>query len=85
MVPMGEKQTLRHYAYVGTADLVETVLPDTPPTWEDTLVFPIRDLTAAILENRAPASQLADNLRIYGLLDALYASAKSRQAVTVRT
>jgi predicted dehydrogenase len=82
-VPMGEKQTLRRYAYTGAEDVAETTLPDAPPAWEETLVFPIRDLTAALLENRPPSNTLAHNLRIYGVLDAVLASARTQQAVTI--
>ena len=84
-LPMGENQTLRHHAYVGAAELATATLPDATPTWDDTLIFPIRDLTAAIRENRAPSSTLASELIIHGILDALLASAKSGQSVSVST
>jgi len=80
---MGQKQSLHHYAYVGAADLAETKLPDAPPGWDDTMVFPIRDLTAAIQENRAPLNTLERNLRIHGVFDALLASARTQQAVKI--
>jgi predicted dehydrogenase len=82
-LPMGAKQHIHHYAYVGAADLAETKLPDAPPGWDDTLVYPIRDLTAAILENRAPTNTAADNVRIQGVFDALLKSAKTKTAVTI--
>jgi predicted dehydrogenase len=82
-LPMGEKQSLHHYAYVGAAELAETKLPDAPPTWDDTLVFPIRDLTAAIVENRDPSNTAAHNVRIHAVFDALLASARTGQAVTI--
>jgi len=82
-LPMGEKQALHRYAYAGVADLAETKLPDAPPTWDDTLVFPIRDLTAAIVEQRAPSSTVEHSLRIHGVFDALHASARSQQAVRI--
>lgn len=83
-LPMGQKQQLHRYAYEGAADLAETKLPDAPPTWDDTLVFSIRDLSDAILRKRAPSNTLEHNLRIHGLLDALLASAATQQAVKVR-
>jgi predicted dehydrogenase len=84
-VPMGDKQTLRHYAYEGAAALRETVHPDTPPNWDDTLVFPIRDLTAAVLEGRPPSNSPADNLRIHAILDALAESSRTGRSVTLPT
>jgi predicted dehydrogenase len=82
-LPMGEKLALHHYAYVGAADLAETKLPDAPPPWDDTLVFPIRELTAAVRENRDPSNTLAHNLRIQGVLEALLTSARTQQAVRI--
>lgn len=82
-LPMGEKPSLIRYAYVGAADLEEKKLPDAPPTWDDTLVFSIRDLTAAIVENREPSNTLAHNLKIHGVFDALLQSAKTQQAVRI--
>jgi predicted dehydrogenase len=82
-VPQGQKQGLHRYAYAGAADLADTALPDAPPTWEDTLVFPIRDLTAALIEGRAPSNTLEHSLRIHGVLDALGASARTGRAVAV--
>jgi len=82
-LPMGAKQSIHRYAYVGAENLAETKLPDAPPPWDNTLVFPIRDLTAAIRENREPSNTLAHNLRIHGVLDALLASARTQQAVKV--
>ncbi|MBS0661835.1 MAG: Gfo/Idh/MocA family oxidoreductase [Verrucomicrobia bacterium] len=82
-LPMGEKPVLHHYAYVGAADLAETKLPDAPPAWDDTLVHPIRELSAAIREDRAPASPLEVHVRIHGVFDALLASARTGQAVAI--
>ncbi len=82
-MPMPEKPGLQHYAYVGTDELKTTVLPDAPPNWDDAIVHPIRELTAAIRENRAPSNTLEDNVRIHGVIDALLASAKTQQAVKV--
>jgi len=82
-LPMGEKQALHRYAYAGAADLAEEKLPDAPPAWDDTLVFPLRDLTAAIVEHRAPSSTVEHSVRIHGLLDALLASARTQQAVRI--
>ncbi|MBS0662988.1 MAG: Gfo/Idh/MocA family oxidoreductase [Verrucomicrobia bacterium] len=82
-MPMPEKPGLLHHAYTGTNDLKTTVLPDAPPSWEDSMVTPIRDLTAAIRENRPTANTLEANLRIHGILDALIASARTRQAMPV--
>lgn len=83
-VPMGEKPGLHFHAFEGAADLKTTTLPEaTPPNWDDTMVYSIRDLSRAILEDRQPTNTLADNLRIHGLFDALLESARTRQAVTV--
>lgn len=82
-MPMPEKPGLQHHAHVGTADLKTTVLPDTPPDWSDSMVHPIRELSRAILEHRAPSSSPADNLRIHGILDALILSARTQQAVRI--
>jgi predicted dehydrogenase len=82
-LPMGAKQHIHHYAYVGEAPLAETKLPDAPPPWDDTLVFPIRDLTAAVQEKRPTSNTLALNLRIHGVFDALLASARTQQAVRI--
>ncbi|MDB6095338.1 MAG: gfo/Idh/MocA family oxidoreductase [Verrucomicrobia bacterium] len=80
---MGEKPGLHLHSYVGAEDLKTVTLPDAPPDWQDTMVFSIRDLSRAILEDRAPSNTLADNLRIHGVFDATIASAKSQQAVRV--
>lgn len=80
--PNPEKPGMLHHSYVGTDELKTTVLPDTPPIWDNT-INPVRELTAAILENREPSNTLADNLRIHGILDALIASARTQQAVRV--
>jgi len=82
-VPMGQSQQLRHYAYVGADELKETILPDELPNWTDTMVYSIRDLTAAILNRTQPAQTTEDTLRIHGVLDALHASARQGQAVTI--
>ena len=78
---MGEKPGLHRHAYVGAEDLKTVTLPDAPPEWQDTMVFSIRDLSRAILENREPSSTLAHNLRIHGILDATILSARTQQAV----
>lgn len=82
-MPMPEKPGLQHHAFVGTDALKTSVLPDAPPNWNDAMVNPIRDLTAAIRENRQPANTPADSLRIHGILDALLASARTQQAVRI--
>ena len=60
-----------------------TLLPDAPPSWEDAIINPIRELTAVIRENRPLTNTPAENLRIHGVLDALLASGRTQQAVTV--
>ncbi|MEO6875853.1 MAG: Gfo/Idh/MocA family oxidoreductase [Opitutaceae bacterium] len=80
---MGEKSGLHFHAYVGADDLKTITLPDAPPDWQDTMVFSIRDLSRAILEDRPPSNTLADNLRIHGLFDATIASARTQQVVRV--
>lgn len=82
-MPMPEKPGLQHFAYVGTDELKTTVLPDAVPNWDDAIVHCLRELTAAIRENRAPSNTLEDNLRIHGVIDALLASARTQQAVKV--
>lgn len=82
-MPMPEKPGLQHHAYVGTDDLKTTVLPDAPPNWNDSMVYPIRELSRAIIENRAPSNSPADNLRIHAILDAMIASARTRSAVQI--
>ena len=44
-------------------------------------VNPIRELSRAIIEDRAPSNTPEQNLRIHGILDALIVSARTRQAV----
>ena len=82
-LPMGAKQKIHRYAYEGVTDVAETILPDPAPEWENSLVFPIRDLTAAIQENRAPSNTPAHNLRIHAVFDALHQSARTQQAVRI--
>ena len=82
-LPMGAKQSLHKYAYVGAENQTETKLPDQSPQWDDTLVYPIRDLTAAIRENRPTTNTLEHNLRIHGIFDALLASSRTQQAVKI--
>jgi len=83
-VPMGAKPGLHFHAYEGAGELQTTTLPEaTPPNWDDTMVYSIRDLSRAILDRREPTNTLADNLRIHGLYDALLASARTQQAVRV--
>lgn len=82
-MPMPEKPGLQHFAYVGTDDLKTTVLPDAVPNWDDAIVHCLRELTSAIRENREPTNTLEDNLRIHGVIDALLASARTREAVKV--
>ncbi|MEI6566439.1 MAG: Gfo/Idh/MocA family oxidoreductase [Verrucomicrobiota bacterium] len=80
-VPMGQKQQLHHYAYQGVEELVETVLPDEVPNWNDTMIHSIRDLTTAIQNGTEPCHTLEDDLRIHGVLDALHTSAREQRAV----
>ena len=82
-MPLPEKPGFQLHAYVGPDELKTTVLPDAPPNWDDSMVNPIRELSRAILEDRAPSNTLADNLRIHGILDALLASARTQQAVRI--
>ncbi|MEI2723956.1 MAG: Gfo/Idh/MocA family oxidoreductase [Verrucomicrobiota bacterium] len=84
LVPMGQKQQLHHYAYVGAEELKETKLPDKIPNWNDTMVYSIRDLTAAILNNTKPSHTLENDLRIHGVLDALQASARTQKAIPIQ-
>jgi predicted dehydrogenase len=78
-----EKPGLHFHAYVGADDLKTVTLPDAQPDWQDTMVFSIRDLSRAILDDRPPTNTLADNLRIHGVFDAALASSRTQQAVRV--
>jgi len=83
-VPMGAKPGLHFYAYKGVEDLKTVTLPEAAlPNWTDTMLYTIRDLSRAIIEDRQPTNTLADNLRIHGLYDAMFASVRSQQAVRV--
>jgi predicted dehydrogenase len=82
-MPMPEKPGMQHHAYVGADELKTTVLPDKPPLFEDAIINPVRELTAAIRENRPLTNTPAENLRIHGVLDALHASGRTQQAVKV--
>lgn len=82
-LPMGEKPGLHHHAYVGAEELKTVTLPDALPDWNDTMVYSIRDLSRAILEDREPSNTPAHNLRIHGLLDATIVSARTQQAVRI--
>lgn len=82
-MPMPEKPGMLHHAYIGTDELKTAVLPDKPPAFEDAIINPVRELTAAILEGQPLTNTPAENLRIHGVLDALHASARTRQAVRV--
>ena len=81
MMAMPERPGMLLHAYHGTEELKTTVLPDKGPIWEDTMVNPIRELSRAIIEDRAPSNTPEQNLRIHGILDALIVSARTRQAV----
>ncbi|MEZ5278399.1 MAG: Gfo/Idh/MocA family oxidoreductase [Opitutaceae bacterium] len=83
-VPLGAKQGLHFHAYEGAEDLKTVTLPEaTLPNWTDTMLYSIRDLSRAIIEDRQPTNTLADNLRIHGVYDAMIESARTRQAVRV--
>lgn len=83
MTPSEEHGTLVRYAYRGSADLAREVQPESPPEWRSTLVYPIRDFAAAILENRTPAASPQRELLIHAVLDALARSSQTGQAVAV--
>ena len=85
VIPMGEDLVLRQHAYHGADELKTEVLPDKPAAWDDLIVFPIRDLTGAILADREPASPLRMQLTIHGVLDALLLSAARETSVPVMT
>jgi predicted dehydrogenase len=83
-VPMGARPGLHFHAYEGAEELKTVILPEaTPPNWTDTMLYSIRDLSRAIIEDRQPTNTLADNFRIHGLYDAMLESARTRQAVEV--
>lgn len=82
-LPMGDKQQLHHYAYVGTEELKETILPDAAAGWDDTLMHSLLDLAGAIQENRATTGTLENSVKIHGIFDALLESARTQKAVTI--
>jgi predicted dehydrogenase len=82
-VPLGERPGLHRHAYAGTEDLKTITLPATLPDWNETMVYSIRDLSRAILEDRDPSNTPAHSLRIHGILDAALASARTGQAVRI--
>ena len=47
------------------------------------MVYPIRELSRAIIENRAPSNSPADNLRIHAILDTMIESARTQSAVRI--
>jgi predicted dehydrogenase len=51
--------------------------------WNEIHKGPVRDFTAAILEQRSPATGLEGALKVQRILDAIYASAASGQAVSI--
>jgi len=82
-LPMGDKQQLHHYAYVGAEEIKETILPEAAPGWDDTLMHSLLDLAGAIQENRATTGTMANSVKIHGIFDALLESARTKQAVTI--
>jgi len=82
-LPMGDKQQIHHYAYVGSEDLKETVLPDTAPGWDDSLMHSLLDLAGAIQENRPTTGTLENSVKIHGIFDAILESARTQQAVRI--
>jgi predicted dehydrogenase len=82
-VPMGAKQGLHRFAYVGAEGLQAAALDESLPDWQETMVFTIRDFSRAILDDRDPSNTPAHSLRIHGILDAVHASARTRQAVRI--
>jgi len=83
MIPDGNPSQLVRHAYVGANELASEVQPEAPPDWRETLVYPIRDLAAAIMEDRLPASPPNRQLVIHALLDAFYASVRSEASAPV--
>lgn len=74
---------LMHHAYRGAEPLQSELQPEAGPEWHETLVYPLRDLVAAIREDRAPASPPHRQLLVHAVLEALYASAQAGQSVPV--
>lgn len=84
MTPDGDHGArLVHHAYRGDEELATTVLPEVPPEWRGTLVYPLRDFARAILEDRPPASPPERQLTIHAVLQALYASDQTGESVVV--
>jgi predicted dehydrogenase len=82
MIP-GEQERLVYHAHRGGSPLQSEVQPETPPDWRNTLVYPIRDFTGALLEDRPPASPPERQAVVHALLDALSQSAATQSAVPV--
>ena len=80
MTPSDQAHLVYH-AYQGATPLHSEVQPETPPDWRNTLVYPIRDFTAALLEDRSPASPPDRQVVVHALLDALSQSAATQTAV----
>lgn len=82
-LPMGDKQQLHHYAYVGAEELKERILPDAAPGWDETLMYAHLDLAEAIRGNRETTGTLENSAKIHGILDAVLESARTQQAVRI--
>jgi predicted dehydrogenase len=82
-LPMGSKQQLHHYAFVGADDLKETILPDAAPGWDDTLMHSLLDLATSIRENGSTTGRMEDSVKIHGIFDAVLESARTQQAVRI--
>jgi predicted dehydrogenase len=83
MTPEGKETRLLRHAYRVDEELSSETLPEEPADWRQTLVYPLRDMAAAIRDDRPPASPLRRQRVIHAVLDALYASAATRSAITV--
>ncbi len=83
MIPDPQLPGLVLHAYRGADELKSEALPEAGPEWRETLVYPLRDMAAAIREDRAPASPPRRQLLIHAILEALYASTQAGQSVPV--
>ena len=84
MVPSQEELHLVRHSYEGSGGLTTRTIPVDPTDWGETLVYPIRDLAAAIREGRDPASPPRRQLFIHTVLKALYASARTGTSAPVK-
>ncbi len=81
--PDSSIETAIHYTLDSEGKIKGTTLKDTQPDWEQILMGPIVDLAQAVRSDHDPIAPAASQLLIHHVLDAIYASGKSRLPVTL--